>query len=156
MRGRICLYAASFRNGCIFIAIMQSPEKLIEVYDKREKATSSVRVIELSSNVYRMVENDILNCRLTFGTEFKTRVNKDGKEEVIRIIKDSSFETRRFFLNSQFSVEEFRLLGDEIIKNGGFWQVDFGGIATVNLPRNCELDLDKIFKLFNFNPTNIK
>jgi hypothetical protein len=46
-------------------------------------------------------------------------------------------------------------LGDEIIKQGGFWQVDFGGIATVNLPKNCNLDLDDIFKTFDFYPTYI-
>jgi hypothetical protein len=46
-------------------------------------------------------------------------------------------------------------LGDEIIKHGGFWQVDFGGIATVNLPKDCKLDLERIFKIFDFHPTYI-
>ena len=40
-----------------------------------------------------------------------------------------------------------------MMKCGGFWQVDFGGIATVNLPKNCELNLEDIFKIFDFHPT---
>jgi hypothetical protein len=134
---------------------MQDQEKIIEVYDKREKITTNFYVVELSSNIYRMAENDVLNCKLTLGTEFETRINKDGKHEIIRIIKESPFKTRRFLFTSQFNAEDYRLLGDEIIKNGGFWQVDFGGIATINLPDSCELDIDKIFKLFNFSPTEI-
>jgi hypothetical protein len=93
---------------------------------------------------------------LTLGTEFETRLNKDGKHEIIRIIKESEFITRRFSLTSQFKESEYRLLGDEIMKIGGFWQVDFGSIATINLPKDCKFDLDKIFKTFDFKPTEIK
>lgn len=42
------------------------------------------------------------------------------------------------------------------MKQGGFWQVDFGSIATINLPKDCKLDLDEIFKVFNFEPQEIK
>ena len=42
------------------------------------------------------------------------------------------------------------------MKQGGFWQIDFGNIATINLPKNCELDIDEIFKTFDFNPAEIK
>lgn len=134
---------------------MEYQEKVIQVYDKREKATSSFYVFELGENRFRMAENDILNCRLTFGTEFQTRMNADGNHEVICILKDSPYITRRFFLSGQFTEQEYRLLGDEIVRKGGFWQVDFGGIATINLPHDSDLDIDGIFKLFNFSPTEI-
>ncbi len=127
----------------------------IEVYDKSKKLTSTIRVEQLSDNIYRTVENELFDCRLTLGTEFETRLNKEGKHEIVKIVKGSNYITRRFFLTSQFKESEYRLLGDEIMKQGGFWQVDFGGIATINLPKDSKLDLDEIFKTFDFKPTEI-
>lgn len=127
----------------------------IEIYDKRELMSSTIYVEQLGKNLFRTTENEIFNCRLTLGAEFETRINKEGKHEIIRITKDSEFITRRFFLTGQFKESEYRVLGDEIIKHGGFWQIDFGGIATINLPKDCSLDLDEIFKIFNFYPAEI-
>ena len=135
---------------------MQTKTIEIEIYDKREKFTTRMYVEQLFDNVFRTTENEIFNCRLTLGTEFETRLNKDGKHEIIKITKDSNFITRRFFLNSQFRESEYRLLGDEVMKQGGFWQVDFGGIATINLPKDSELNIDEIFKIFDFKPTELK
>lgn len=131
-----------------------SDEIQISVYNKREKITSSFYVKELSNNIYRMTENDIANCTLTYGTEFETRTNKDGELEVVRILKESPFTTRRFLLNKQFTESDYRVLGDEIMRVGGFWQVDLG-IATINLPKNSTVDIDEVFKIFNFTPTEI-
>jgi len=135
---------------------MQTKTVEIEVYDKREKLTTTIQVEQLSDNVFRTTENELFNCRLTLGTEFETRLNKDGKHEIVKITKDSDFVTRRFILTPQFKESEYRLLGDEIMKQGGFWQVDFGGIATINLPRDSKLNIDEIFKFFDFKPTEIK
>jgi hypothetical protein len=135
---------------------MQTMTVEIEVYDKREKLTTTIQVEQLSDHVFRTTENELFYCRLTLGTEFETRLNKDGKHEIIKITKDSDFVTRRFFLTPQFKESEYRLLGDEIMKQGGFWQVDFGGIATINLPRDSKLNIDEIFKIFDFKPTEIK
>jgi len=135
---------------------MQTKTIEIEVYDKREKLTTTIQVEQLSDNIFRTTENELFNSRLTLGTEFETRLNEDGKYEIIKITKDSDFVTRRFFLTPQFKESEYRLLGDEIMKQGGFWQVDFAGIATINLPKDCELNIDEIFKIFDFKPTEIK
>lgn len=135
---------------------MQTKTVEIEVYDKREKLITTIQVEQLSDNVFRTTENELFNCRLTLGTEFETRLNKDGKHEIIKITKDSDFVTRRFFLTPQFKESEYRVLGDEIMKHGGFWQVDFGGIATINLPRESKLNIDEIFNIFDFKPTEIK
>lgn len=135
---------------------MQTMTVEIEVYDKREKLTTPIQVEQLSDNVFRTTENELFNCRLTLGTEFETRLNEDGKHEIIKITKDSDFVTRRFFLTPQFKESEYRLLGDEIMKQGGFWQVDFGGLATINLPKDSKLNIDEIFKIFDFKPTEIK
>jgi len=134
---------------------MQDTPIQIEIYDKRQKMLTTIYVDKVSDNIYRAVENELFNCRLSLGTEFETRINKDGKHEIIRIVKDSEFITKRFFLTSLFNQSEYRLLGDEIVKQGGYWQVDFGGVATVNLPKDCKLDLEEIFKTFDFYPTYI-
>lgn len=130
---------------------MKKEEVKIELYDKRERLTATMYVEQLAENKFRMIDNDILNCRLTLGTEFETRVNADGKHEIIRITKESEFITRRFFLNSRYTESDYRLIGDELIKRGGFWQVDFGGIATINIPKNFEFTIDQVIKDLNLN-----
>ena len=49
----------------------------IEIYDKREKVAESVAVERLSETKFRVTENAVFNCRLTVGTEFESRINKD-------------------------------------------------------------------------------
>lgn len=136
---------------------METENKIVEIelYDKRLLMTGKMYVEKIADTIFRMIDNDIFNCRLTFGTEFETRINGDGKHEIVRIVKESTYVTRRFFLTSQFNSSEYRLLGDEIVKHGGHWQVDFGGVATINLPQHCTLDIDEIFRIFDFNPTEI-
>jgi len=127
----------------------------IELYNKTMGLLATLYVEKISENIFRAVENELFDCRLTRGTEFETHINKDGQHEIISITKESDFITKRFFLNAQFTESEYRLLGEEIMKHGGFWQLDFGGIGTINLPKDFKPDLDKIFKTFNFNPTFI-
>ena len=134
---------------------MEKEEVKIELYDKREKSTATMYVEQLAENKFRMTDNDIWNCRLTLGTEFETRINKEGKHEIVRITKDSDFITRRFFLNPKYKESDYRMLGDELLKRGGFWQVDFGGIATVNIPRDFEFDVDQMMKDLEINLTEI-
>lgn len=129
---------------------MQKQIVEIEIYDKSGMVTTTIHVEQLSNNIFRTTENELFNSRLTLGTEFETRQNQNGKHEIVRIIKESEFITRIFLLTSQFKESEYRLLGDEIMKQGGFWQVDFRNIVTINLPKDCKIDLDEIFKAFDF------
>ena len=110
---------------------------------------------QLAENKFRMTDNSIWNCRLTLGTEFETRINKDGKHEIVRITKESDFVTRRFLLNSTYKESDYRMLGDELVKRGGFWQVDFGGIVTVNIPKDFEFDADEVMKDLGLNLTEL-
>ena len=118
-------------------------------------STSTFEAEQLSENKFRMIDNDVFNCCLTKGTEFKTRINKDGKHEIIKILKDSEFITRRFFLSPQYNEYAYRVLGNELIKRGGFWQIDFGGIATINIPKNFEFNVDQVMKELDLNLTEI-
>ncbi len=127
----------------------------IELYDKREKSTIIMYVKEIGENKFRMIDNALFNCRLTLGTEFQTRINKEGKHEIIKITKESEFITLTFFLSPQYTESDYRVLGDELIKKGGFWQVDFGGIATINIPKDFEYDVDRIMSDLDLNLSEI-
>jgi hypothetical protein len=135
---------------------MKEKQIEIEIYDKEEKVTTTFLVEKISENKFKLLENDFFNSRYNLGTEIETRINGEGKYEVVRVLKESEFITRRFLLNSQFKESEYRLLGDEIEKQGGNWEVGFGSVAVINLPKDSELDIDKIFKIFNFKPVEIK
>jgi hypothetical protein len=122
----------------------------IQVYDKRKKYTENVVVEKLSETTFRVSENAVLHCRLIFGTEFEAKIDKDGEYEFVKVIKKSEFITQRFMLNAKFTESDYRVLGDEIMRQGGYWQVDFGSIATINLPKDSTIDLDEILKTFDF------
>jgi len=134
---------------------MGTKEVKIWIYDKRDRSTTTFYVEQLSENKFRMTDNDLFNCRLTKGTEFETRINNEGHHEIIKILKDSDFITRRFFLSPQYKESDYRVLGDELTKRGGFWQVDFGGIATVNIPKDFEFNIDQVMKELDLNLTEI-
>lgn len=52
---------------------MQTKTVEIEVYNKREKVSTTIHVEQLSENVFRTTENELFNCDLTLGTVFETR-----------------------------------------------------------------------------------
>lgn len=125
---------------------MEDQEIKIELYDKKEGSITTTYVEQLPENKFRMTENDVFNYQLTKGTEFETRINKEKNHEITRITKKSEFITRRFLLSLNYKSSEYVMLGCELMKRGGFWQVDFGGIATVNIPNNFEFDVDQVMK----------
>ncbi len=43
------------------------------------------------------------------------------------------------------------MLGQELAARGGFWQVDMGGIATINIPKDFEYDVDQVIKDLGLN-----
>jgi hypothetical protein len=134
---------------------IEMQEIQIKLYDKRERTITTLSVEKLFENKFRMTENDILNCHLTKGTEFTTRINNEGNHEIINITKESDYITRRFFLAPTYKESDYRLLGAELMKRGGFWQVDFGGIATINIPKDFEFDIDHVMKELDLNLTEI-
>lgn len=121
-------------------------ETKIEVYHTKEKVTVTLYVEQLSENKFRMIDNDFCNQKLTLGTEFETRINKDGKHQITKITKQSEYITRRFRLTPDHKESDYRMLGEELTKRGGFWQVDIGNFTTINIPKNFEFDIDHVIK----------
>lgn len=118
----------------------------IVVYHKKEKVTTTLYVEQLSENKFRMTDNDFCNPKLTWGTEFATEINDQNKHEITKITKESEYITRRFRLTPNHKKSDYRMLGDELTKRGGFWQVDLGSIATINIPKEFEFDIDQVIK----------
>lgn len=134
---------------------MEKQPVKIELYDKREQSTTTMYVEQLAEHTFKMIDNDIFNCRLTFGTEFKTRVNKEGKYEIIKITKESGFITRRFLLSMNYKTSDYAVLGEELSKRGGFWQIDMGGLATINIPKDFDIDVDEVIRSLDLELTEI-
>ena len=128
----------------------------LSLYDPVTKITTILRVYQIGLNTYSLIDNDIFNYKLTRGTEIKTRINIEGNHEILDIVKLSSLITKRYILNSQFKESEYRVIGDELIKHGGYWQIDFGKIATINLPSDCKINIKEIFLTFDFNPEEME
>ncbi len=127
----------------------------IKLEDKRENSITTMQVEKLNESTFKMISNDIFNCKLNFGTEFQTRINKKGNHEIIRITKKSDFERRTFMTSREYSYAEnkefYEIMGTELVKNGGMWYIDFGGIVTVNIPKNTNFNFDNFlgdFKMF--------
>lgn len=130
-------------------------EVKIKVYYKEEKITTTLYLEQLSKNKFRMTDNDFCNPKLTLGTEFKTEINEGGIHEIKTITKESEFITLRFILTPNHKDSDYRMLGDELTKRGGFWQVDLGSIATVNIPKDFEFDINQIIKDLNLKLVEI-
>ena len=130
-------------------------EVKIEVYNKEEKVTTTLYVEQLSENKFRMMDNDLFNYQLTLGVEFETRINNESKHEVLRIIKESEFITHRFRLPPKYKESDYRMLGEELTKRGGFWQVDLGTFATVNIPRDFEFDINEVIEVLDLKLVEI-
>jgi hypothetical protein len=96
-----------------------------------------------------MIDNDLFHNQLTLGAEFETKINPENKHEVVRILKKSEFITRRFSLTANYKESDYIMLGDELTKRGGFWQVDLGSIATVNIPKDFEFDINQVITELN-------
>ena len=118
----------------------------ISINHRDLKTKSEFEVERLSSNTFRMIDNSFVDPKLTLGVEFETIINSDGDHEVSQILKESQFITKRYSLSPEHTESDYRMLGDELVKRGGFWQVDFSSIATVNIPKDFEFDVDQVIE----------
>ncbi|PSK89825.1 hypothetical protein B0I18_110126 [Taibaiella chishuiensis] len=127
------------------LSLMEQDIISITVYDKRQGLSWEMYVEPLGDNVYRAVENELFSD-ITIGTEFRTWINKEGQHQVLKILKASPYTTRQFMLSRDVSETQYRALGEEIRKHGGYWQTDMGGIASISLPAGCTMDLDELLR----------
>ncbi|MEM6298290.1 MAG: hypothetical protein AAF740_06340, partial [Bacteroidota bacterium] len=79
---------------------MESQIVEIDLYNRKDKVGGIIGVEKIGENIFRAVENELFDCRLTLGVEFETKINEEGKHEIVKITKPSNYITRRFFLSS--------------------------------------------------------
>lgn len=127
----------------------------IRMYIPDESATGSYAVIQLSEFTYKLTNNDPFNETLSYGTiiEVEPQIKEDDDEKVYTlksVLKESDFSINVIGLPSELNEKELRVVGKMITDEGGFWEVIFGGMGYVNLPKHSRLDvIEELNKLIS-------
>ncbi len=124
---------------------MQEPDIIqIKMYIKEEESTGTYDVIKVGKHLYQLPNNDPFNELLTYGTIIE--VYPETKEEGIytfkSVFKESEYRVDVFGLPSVLNETELRTVGQKIMDEGGYWEVIFGGMAYVNLPKTSNFNVD--------------
>jgi hypothetical protein len=126
------------------------------IIQSKEGSSETVYAEQLSEDTFKLMENPLMNCRINYGTIVKVAPRQDGELVFTKIVRVSNFKTRQFFLNGSLNETELRIkLGQPVLDAGGMWEVVFGGICFVHLPRDGNFDLDELFKQHNYFPSEI-
>lgn len=132
----------------------------IRIYVPEESSTGSYEVIQLSEFTYKLTNNDPFNENLSYGTiiEVEPQVKEDDMEKIYTlkgILKESDFSINVIGLPSELNETELRIVGKMITDEGGFWEVIFGGMGYVNLPKHSKLDvIEELNKLIKIKKNN--
>lgn len=121
-------------------------ETEIIMHVPEDYSTGQYRVIQFSEFTYKLLENDPFNMDFSYGTvvEVKPEFKIENGEKVFtfkRIYKESDYSIEVYGLPHQLNETELRTIGDKIMKEGGLWEVIFGGMCYVNLPKDSKLDV---------------
>jgi hypothetical protein len=116
----------------------------------------SIAAEKISESTYKLLENPIFSCKINYGTIVKAVLDEEGNLIVTKVIRASDFKTRKFILPDNPSSNEFsKKIGNRIIDVGGTWEIAFGGVAFLHIPRNLEFDFKSLFSQLNYFPTEI-
>ncbi|WP_299611340.1 hypothetical protein [uncultured Aquimarina sp.] len=132
-------------------------EEIIEIkmYVPDEASTANYDVIKVSDHRYKLTNNDPFNEILTYGTIIEVlpeKKKRDGEEIFVfkEVYAESEYNLEVIGLPMSLSETEMRAVGQMIIDEGGYWEVIFGGMGCVNLPKNSKLnvieELNKLIK----------
>lgn len=118
----------------------------IRVYVPEESSTGTYEVIQISEFTFKLTNNDPFNEILTYGTiiEVEQDVKEENGEQIYvfkSVYKESDYSLEVIDLPSQLNETELRVVGKMITGEGGFWEVIFGGMGYVNLPKNSSLNI---------------
>ena len=125
----------------------------IRMYIPQETSTGLYDVRKVGDFLYELTNNDPFNEELIYKTiiEVLPEKNDDGHFIFKRVYKESEYTLEVIHLPTILNQKELRLVGQMIVDNGGFWEVIFGGLGYVNLPKGSKLnvchELNKLIKL---------
>ena len=128
----------------------------IRMYVPEESSTGSYDVIKVSDSLYKLANNDPFNEKMSYGTIIRVSPYKieSGKNEFIfrEIYAESKFNLQVIGLPMSLNESELRTVGEMIVKEGGFWEIIFGGMGFINLPKESKLNvIDQLNKLIKSN-----
>jgi len=127
-------------------------EKIIDIkmYVPEEASTGTYEVIKVSEHTYKLTNNDPFSEILTYGTIIEVLPEKKDEDTYIfkGVHTESDFTHEVIGLPSALNETEMRVVGQMIIDEGGYWEVIFGGMGYVNLPKTSKLNvIDELNKL---------
>ncbi len=99
--------------------------------------------IKIAKNKYELTENDPFCEFLSYKTriEIEDFKKEEGVLEFKRVFKKSDFSLEVIGLPMELNETELRKIGKMIIDEGGYWEVIFGGMGYVNLPKTSKLNI---------------
>ncbi len=115
----------------------------IKMYVPEEDSTGTYEVIEVSENRYKLTSNDPFNETLIYGTIIEVLPEKKDKDTLVfkKVYIESEFNLEVISLPMSLNETELRVIGQMIIDEGGYWEVLFGGMGYVNLPKISKLNV---------------
>ncbi|QMU30154.1 DUF4265 domain-containing protein [Adhaeribacter radiodurans] len=120
----------------------------IKLYNPEDGWSCTLDALQLSDIEFELRSNHLWEESLTYGTIIQVveKQEPDNSYVLKAIRKESDFYTSRFLLNSNTDQSKLRMIGDEIMELGGYWEVVFGGYAIVNIPKDSNFKLDERIK----------
>lgn len=122
-------------------------EKIIEIkmYVPEEASTGTYEVIKVSEYRYKLTNNDPFSEILTYGTIIEVLPEKKDEDTFVfkKVYAESDFSHEVIGLPSSLNETEMRIVGQMIIDEGGYWEVIFGGMGYINLPKNSKLNVSE-------------
>lgn len=115
----------------------------ISMYVPEEASTGPYEVVKVSECLFKLMHNDPFNPLLSYGTIIEVLPEK--KYGGVFIFKGvhtvSSYNQEVIGLPGILSESELRVVGQMIVEEGGYWEVVFGGMGYVNLPKTSKLNV---------------
>lgn len=108
-----------------------------------DRSTGTYDVIKIDDTLYQLANNDPFSETLTYGTIIEVQPKKDdeGNIEFKKIYQESDYTLEVIGLPMELDKSELLIIGQKITDEGGFWEVIFGGLGYVNLPRGSKLNV---------------
>ena len=102
----------------------------------------------MGPNQYKLIDNDPFLEELCRGTVIEVAPKHDEPKvmELIRVVTPSDTPVVVYGLPQGVPESLLRQVGDQIVAAGGYWEVLFGGMAYVNLPKDSSFDVNAALK----------
>lgn len=117
----------------------------IRMYIEEDGSTGTYDVVKKGTYLYELQDNDPFNELLTYKTviEVYPKMKEEEIYEFKGVFKASAYSLEVYGLPSVLNETELRRIGQKIVDEGGFWEVLFGGMGYVNLPKTSTLDVNE-------------